>query len=86
VQDHNGRIVDTFPEHRGGISDGIMADAGDMPGVMPFIFPVMRERADASVLSAPADYQTGRPEHLSPRMAELVAKAAAAGAGADNCL
>lgn len=86
MQDHSRQIVDTFLEHRDEISDDIMADAGDMPGVMPFIFPAMRERADTFVFSALADYRTSRPEHLPPRIAELIAIAAAAGAGADNCL
>jgi 4-carboxymuconolactone decarboxylase len=63
-----------------------MADAEKLLGVVPFILTVMRERADTFVLSAFADFKTKRPEHLTPKTAELIAIAAAAGAGADNCM
>ncbi len=86
MQDRNQQVVEDFLKHRDELSDDIMADVENMLGVLPFIFPVMRERADTFVLSALTDYKTGRPEYLSPKTAELIAIAAAAGAGADNCL
>jgi len=86
MQEHNQQIVTDFLNHGDEISDDIMADVEQMLGVMPFIFNVMRERTDTFVLSTLADYKTGRPEHLSPKIAELIAIAAAAGAGADSCL
>jgi len=86
MQDHHKRIIADFLNHREEISDDIMADVEEMLGLMPFILPVMRERPDTFVLSTLADYKTGRPEHLSPKTAELVAIAAAAGTGAESCL
>ena len=79
MQEHNQQIVTDFLNHGDEISDDIMADVEQMLGVM-------RERTDTFVLSTLADYKTGRPEHLSPKIAELIAIAAAAGAGADSCL
>ena len=57
-----------------------------MLGTMPFILPILRERPAHFVLSTIADFLVGRPEHLDPKTAELIAVAAAAGAGADACL
>ncbi|HNX17688.1 MAG TPA: carboxymuconolactone decarboxylase family protein [Methanoregula sp.] len=82
----NQKIVDEFLLNADAISDDVLDDTEKMLGVLPFIFPVMRERAGTFALSALADYRICRPEHLSPKTAELVAIAAAAGAGADNCM
>jgi AhpD family alkylhydroperoxidase len=82
----NQKIVDEFLCNADSISDDIIDDTEEMLGMLPFIFPVMRERAGTFALSALADYRICRPEHLPPKTAELVAIAAAAGAGADNCL
>lgn len=86
MRKQNQQIVDEFLAHADAISDDVMEDTEKMLGTMPFIFPVMRERTGTFVLSAFADYQIYRPEYLTPKTAELVAIAAAAGAGADNCL
>lgn len=53
---------------------------------MPFILPVLRERQEVFALTSIADEMICRPAHLSPKTAELVALAAAAGASADHCL
>lgn len=57
-----------------------------MLGVVPFIFTMLRDRPEVFALSAIADYRISRPDSLDAKTAELVAIAAAAGAGADNCL
>jgi 4-carboxymuconolactone decarboxylase len=86
MQKKNQKIVNEFLAHADAISDDVMGDTEEMLGTLPFIFPVMRERTGTFALSALADYWVCRPEHLAPKTAELVAIAAAAGAGADNCL
>ena len=86
MKDSNKKIVQDFLDHADAISDDVMEDTHQMLGTMPFIFPLQRERPENFALSALADYRTCRPEHLTPKMAELIAVAAAAGAGADNCL
>lgn len=82
----NQKIVDEFLFNANEIGDDVLDDTEKMLGMLPFIFPVLRERAGTFALSSLADYRICRPEHLSPKTAELVAVAAAAGAGADNCL
>ncbi|MGA2698785.1 MAG: carboxymuconolactone decarboxylase family protein [Methanoregula sp.] len=86
MRKQNQKIVDEFLAHADAISDDVMEDTEKMLGMLPFIFPVMRERTRVFALSAFADYQIYRPEYLTPKTAELVAVAAAAGSGADNCL
>jgi len=86
MRKQNQKIVDEYLAHADAISDDVMDDTEKMLGTLPFIFPVMRERTGTFALSALADYRVCRPEHLTPKTAELVAVAAAAGAGADNCL
>lgn len=86
MQEQNQQIISDFLEHSEELSDDIMLEVEKMLGVTPFIFSVMQERTDTFVLSTLADCKTGRPNHLSPKIAELVAIAAAAGAGAENCL
>jgi len=86
MQVQNEEIVAEFLEHRDALSEDIMADVETMLGTRPFIYQVMRERPDTFALSTLADYHFSRPEHLSPKVAELIAIAAAAGGGAENCL
>ena len=86
MQEKSEKLIYDFLAQSGSISDDIMKDTEKMLGTMPYIFPVMRERPENFVLSALGDYRTCRPEHLSPKVSELIAIAAAAGSGADNCL
>ncbi|WP_373838265.1 carboxymuconolactone decarboxylase family protein [Methanospirillum sp.] len=86
MQEHNQQIVNEFLSHSKEINEDIMADIEKMLGVMPFIFKSLMERPDIFMLATLADYKTGRPKTLSPKTAELVAIAAAAGAGAESCL
>lgn len=80
------QIVDEFLSHADEMGDDIIAETKEWLGVVPFIFTLMRERPEAFALSTLGDYHTARPASLDPKMAELVAIAAAAGAGADNCV
>ncbi|MCX6691112.1 MAG: carboxymuconolactone decarboxylase family protein [Methanoregula sp.] len=80
------RALQDFLTHADTISDDILADTREMLGSMPFILPVLRERPEYFVLSSLADEMVCRPKHLSPRTAELVALAAAAGSGAEYCM
>ncbi|RXE56164.1 alkylhydroperoxidase [Methanoculleus taiwanensis] len=86
MKPENTRILDAFLSHSEEIGDDLVADTEEMLGTVPFIFPILQERPETFVLSALADYKTARPESLDARTAELIAIAAAAGAGADKCL
>ncbi|MDN7012799.1 carboxymuconolactone decarboxylase family protein [Methanoculleus sp. FWC-SCC3] len=82
----NEKLIDDFLAHADDLGDDIMADIGEMLGVMPFIFSILRNRPDTFALSTLADYRFSRPKSLDAKTAELVTMAAAAGAGADDCL
>lgn len=86
MKPENERLIDDFLTHADDLSGDIVADVEEMLGVMPFIFPILRERPDAFVLSTLADYRFSRPDSLDTKTAELIAVAAAASAGADSCL
>jgi len=86
MQKKNQKTVNEFLASAETISDDVLEDMTTMLGSKPFIFPVLRERADTFALSMLADYHVFRPKHLPAKMAELSAVAAAAGAGADKCL
>jgi len=79
------KLLDEFLAHADDLGDGVVEDVREMLGVVPFIFTMLRDRPDVFALSAIADYRISRPASLDPKTAELVAIAAAAGAGADNC-
>ncbi|MCK8517639.1 carboxymuconolactone decarboxylase family protein [Methanoculleus sp. 7T] len=80
------KLLNEFLAHADDLGDGVVEDVGEMLGVVPFIFSMLRDRPDVFALSAIADYRISRPESLDAKTAELIAVAAAAGAGADNCL
>jgi 4-carboxymuconolactone decarboxylase len=82
----NEKLIDDFLAHADDLGDDITGDVKEMLGVVPFIFTILRDRPDVFALSAIADYRTSRPASLDPKTAELIAVAAAAGAGAENCL
>lgn len=86
MKPENERLIDDFLTHADDLSDDIMADVEEMLGIVPFIFPILRNRPDTFALSTLADYRTSRPDSLDPKTAELIAIAAAASAGADSCL
>ncbi len=75
-----------FLSHREILIEEIKEDARGMLGGVPFIFGPMEERPDLFVFSAIGDYMACRPPGMDPRTAELIAVAAAASAGAPDCL
>jgi AhpD family alkylhydroperoxidase len=86
MKKENQKARDDFLSHADAISDDILVDTMEMLGSMPFILPVLRERPEYFALSSLADEMVCRPKHLSPKTAELVALAAAAGTGAEFCM
>ena len=86
MKKENQKARDDFLSHADAISDDILVDTMEMLGSMPFILPVLRERPEYFALSSLADERVCRPKHLSPKTAELVALAAAAGTGAEFCV
>ena len=82
----NEKLIDDFLAHADDLGDEIVEDVEKMLGVVPFIFSILRDRPETFALSAVADYRISRPSSLDAKTAELVAVAAAAGAGADSCL
>ncbi|MBP7410271.1 MAG: carboxymuconolactone decarboxylase family protein [Methanoculleus sp.] len=82
----NEELINDFLAHADDLGDDITEDVKEMLGTVPFIFTILRDRPDTFALSAIADYRISRPASLDPKTAELIAVAAAAGAGADSCL
>jgi len=86
LKPENQKALDEYLSRADEIGNDILADTEEMLGSLPFIFPVLKERPEYFALTGIADQMVCRPGHLSPKTAELVAVAAAAGAGADQCL
>ncbi|WP_292364271.1 MULTISPECIES: carboxymuconolactone decarboxylase family protein [unclassified Methanoculleus] len=86
MKPENEKLIDDFLAHAGDLGDDITEDVEEMLGVVPFIFHILRDRPESFALSTLADYRISRPDSLDPKTAELIAVAAAAGAGADSCL
>jgi len=86
MKKENEKVLEDFLQHADSISDDIMEEFREMLGTLPFIFTLLRERADVFALSTLADERICRPKNLSPKTAELVTIAAAAGMGAEGCL
>ena len=86
MKKENEKIIGEFLRHSGELSEEIETETEALLGTVPFIFGILRERPEAFVLSAMGDYLMHRPPNLDPKTAELIAIAASAAAGADNCL
>ena len=86
MKPENEQLINEFLTHADDLGDDLTEDVEEMLGVVPFIFPILRDRPEAFALSAIADYRISRPDSLDAKTTELVAIAAAAGAGADSCL
>jgi len=86
MKPENEQLVNDFLAHADDLGDDITKDVEEMIGVVPFIFHILRDRPESFALSTLADYRISRPDSLDPKTAELIAVAAAAGAGADSCL
>lgn len=68
------------------IQEDIYDDTEKMLGTVPFILKVMARRPEFMIFSALKDFYALRPQSLEPKVAELLAVAAAAASGADKCL
>ncbi len=86
MKPENEQLVNDFLTHADDLGDDLTEDVEKMLGVVPFIFSILRDRPESFALSTLADYRISRPDSLDAKTAELVAVAAAAGAGADSCL
>ena len=86
MNEHHNRIIDEFLSHAGEMTADIMKDTEEYLGVMPEILPLLSEPAEPFVLSSLSNTFYCRPKSLSPKTAELLALAAAAGAGAEHCI
>lgn len=86
MRPENQKALDDYLSRADEISDDILADTEEMLGSLPFIFPVLKERPEYFALTGIADEMVCRPPHIPAKTAELVAIAAAAGAGAESCL
>ncbi len=86
MKSDNKQLLNDFLAHADDLGDDITDDVREMLGTVPFIFTILRDRPDVFALSAIADYRISRPDSLDAKTAELIAVAAAAGAGADSCL
>jgi len=87
MKEANKKAISEFLKHTDSIGDDMLEDTQEMLGSMPFILPVQKnERPDYFALMCIADDMLCRPPNLSAKTAELVTLAAAAAAGADQCL
>ena len=75
MKQKNQKALHDFLSHADSVSDDILADTKEMLGSIPYILPVLRERPEYFALSSLADEMVCRPQHLSPKTAELVAPA-----------
>lgn len=85
MNDQNKQILRDFLSHADEMKNDIMKEFEDYFGEMPDILPPLAERSEAFVLSTLSNSFYSRPKSLSPKTAELLALAAAAGAGAEHC-
>lgn len=86
MEEKNNKIFREFLTRAEDMKTDIMADLESYLGVMPEILPTLSERTEAFVLSTLSNELYSRPDSLSPIVAELVALAAASGAGAEHCI
>lgn len=86
MKPENQKVIDEFLARSDAISDYILEETEKMFGSMPFILPILRERPKYFAPAVLADDLVCRPDHLSPKTAELVAIAAAAATNAEHCM
>ena len=82
----NKAMIKSLLEHTDSLQEDIFADSEQMLGSIPFILRVMARRPEFMIFSSLKDFYALRPRSLDSKTAELLAVAAAAGAGADRCL
>lgn len=86
MREENKKLVKDLLDHSSSISEDIFDDSEEMLGQVPFILNIMAKRPAFLIFSSLKDFYALRPKSLDGKTAELLAVAAAASAGADNCL
>ena len=86
MKPENMELIRALLENKDSIQEDIFEDSEEMLGIVPFILRVMARRPEFMIFSALKDFYALRPKSLDAKTAELLAVAAAAGAGADKCL
>jgi AhpD family alkylhydroperoxidase len=86
MKPENKALIKNLLENSDSLQEDIYEDAEKMLGMVPFILRVMARRPEFMIFSSLKDFYALRPKSLDAKTAELLAVAAAAGAGADKCL
>jgi AhpD family alkylhydroperoxidase len=86
MKPENKDLIKALLEKADSIQEDIYDDTEKMLGTVPFILRVMARRPEFMIFSALKDFYALRPHSLEPKVAELLAVAAAAASGADKCL
>lgn len=86
MKPENKELIKALLEEADSIQEDIYEDTKEMLGTVPFILRVMARRPEFMIFSALKDFYALRPQSLEPKVAELLAVAAAAASGADKCL
>jgi len=86
MKPENKTLIKALLENSDSIQEDIYDDTEKMLGTVPFILKVMARRPEFMIFSALKDFYALRPKSLDPKVAELLAVAAAAASGADKCL
>ncbi|MDD4447946.1 MAG: carboxymuconolactone decarboxylase family protein [Methanothrix sp.] len=86
MKPENKDLIKALLENTDSIQEDIYDDTEKMLGTVPFILKVMARRPEFMIFSALKDFYALRPKSLDPKVAELLAVAAAAASGADKCL
>lgn len=86
MKPENKDLIKALLENTDSIQEDIYDDTEKMLGTVPFILKVMARRPEFMIFSALKDFYALRPQSLEPKVAELLAVAAAAASGADKCL
>ena len=86
MKPENKDLIKALLENTDSIQEDIYDDTEKMLGTVPFILKVMARRPEFMIFSALKDFYALRPQSLDPKVAELLAVAAAAASGADKCL
>ena len=86
MKTENKVLIESLLNNNESLQEDIFADSEQMLGSIPFILRVMARRPEFMIFSSLKDFYALRPKTLNAKTAELLAVAAAAGAGADKCL
>ncbi|MCK9441904.1 MAG: carboxymuconolactone decarboxylase family protein [Methanothrix sp.] len=86
MKPENKTLIKALLENSASIQEDILDDTQEMLGTVPFILQVMARRPQFMIFSSLKDFYALRPQSLEPKVAELLAVAAAASCGADKCL